>query len=312
MGENKIEKRDKAFGALLVFISTVIWGFNYIAQSEGSKYMGPFTFNFFRVFLGTLTILPVILIKNKKTFGKFRIIGNKSDARDIFVGGILSGCALIFSVTAQQAGIAMTTVGKAGFLTSLSVVFVPILNMFFGKKVYPYQTAGIILSLLGVGLLSLNGIEGLSTGDLFLILTAFLVAIHLTINGKYTKKVDVLEYTFFKFIFAGLLALVFMYFFENPDINSIKNAKLPVLYSGIFASGIAFSVLGFGQSKIDNTTTSLIMSMESVFAAICGWIFLNQTMTRKEIAGCIIIFISVLWVQLYPELKNKISDKKLN
>ena len=308
----KISLKTKVLSALALLLATVFWGLNYIAQQEGSKYMGPFTFNMTRMIIGGMVVFPIILLRNYKETKSFSFFRNKDDIRETIRGGIVCGVVLVMGITCQQVGIKLTSVGKAGFLSSLSVMIVPLIGIARGKKVKLYQWVGIIFAVIGVGLISLNQVEGINTGDIFMLMSAFCIALHILTAGFFNKKVDSFQFSFFRFLFGGLICLTVSMLFEDINLDQMRIALPAILFSGIVGSGIAFTLMATSQRYLDNITTSIIMSLESVFAALSGWLILGQILTPRETLGCIIVFFAVVGMQVYGELKERRKIKKLN
>lgn len=282
-----------------------MWGINYVAQQKGSQTMTPFAFNMFRMVLGAIFVTPIILMRNYKKTGSLSFWLSNDDKRETIRGGMVCGLVLICGITCQQIGIKLTSVGKAGFLSSLSVMVVPLIGILQGKKVHLYQWVGIFLSVIGVGLLSLNEVTGINFGDLLMLLTSFFIALHILTAGFFNKRVDSFQFTFMRFFFGGLLCLIIFILFEKITIEDIKAALPAILFSGLFGSGLAFTLMSLSQAYLDNISTSLIMSLESVFAALSGWMILGQGLSKREVLGCIIVFFAVLGMQVYGELKRR-------
>lgn len=230
--------------------------------------MDPFTFNTTRMIIGAFVVLPIILMKNYKETKKFSFFKGEEDKKETIRGGLICGAILVMGITSQQAGIRLTSVGKAGFLSSLSVMVVPLIGMAMGKKVQLYQWVGIVLAIIGVGLISLNQVSGINTGDIFMLMSSFFIAFHILSAGFFNKKVDSFQFSFLRFFFGGILCLTLALIFEDINFSQMKNALPAILFSGVIGSGIAFTLMAVSQTYLDSITTSIIMSLESVFAAI--------------------------------------------
>lgn len=306
-----VTTRIRILSIIGLLSAVIIWGLNYVAQSHGAQNMDPFTFNFFRMSIGCLVVFPVVLFRNYKQSDKVQFWQINDDKKATIKGGIICGTFLFLSISLQQMGLRYTSIGKAGFLSTLSVIVVPLIGLFLRKKVYLYQWIGIFFAIIGVGFLSLNDVSGIQLGDLLLILSSFSIAFHVIFSGHYNKNVDSFQFTVVRFIWGALLCLVFIFLFEDINIEGIKNSIPSILFAGIFASGIAFALMAVSQRSLDNVTTSVIMSLESVFAALSGWIILGQSMSTREIIGSIIVFSAVIGMQVYGELKNKGNTEDL-
>lgn len=303
--------RIRILSIIGLLTAVIIWGLNYIAQSQGAKNMGPFTFNFFRMSIGSLVITPAVLYRNYKKKGKFSFWSEDDDIKSTIKGGVICGSFLLLGLSTQQMGLRYTSIGKAGFLSTMSVIVVPLIGLALGKKVKLYQWVGIFLAVIGIGFLSLRDVSGIELGDLLLISTSFFIALHVIASGYYNKKVDSYQLSVMRFIWGSIVCLVFILLFEDINIEGIKNSIPSILFSGIVASGIAFALMAVSQRSLDNVTTSVIMSLESVFAALSGWIILGQRMSTREIIGSIIVFTAVMGMQVYGELTNKGSTEDL-
>lgn len=301
----QVTTKVRVLSILGLLLAVVIWGLNYIAQSQGAQHLGPFTFNFFRMSIGSLVVFPMVLFRNYKKNGKIQFWENSNDKINTIKGGVICGSFLIMGLFTQQLGLRYTAIGKAGFLSSLSVIFVPLIGIALKKKVYLYQWVGIIIALIGVGFLSLNNVTGIQSGDLLLMSTSFFIALHVISSGYYNKRVDNFQFTVLRFLWGAILCFIFMVLFEDINIEGIKTVFPFILFSGVVASGLAFTLMAVSQRSLNNVTTSIIMSLESVFAALSGWLILGQVMTTREIIGSIIVFSAVMGMQVYGELKNK-------
>lgn len=300
-----ISLRTKVLSALSLLLATILWGLNYIAQQEGSKFMGPFTFNTTRMFIGAAVVLPILLMRNYIETKDLSFYRPRDNRKKTLQGGIICAFVLVGGISSQQAGIGLTTVGKAGFLSSLSVIIVPLIGVLRGKRVELYQWVGIIMALIGVGLISLNQVTGINTGDLFMLLSACFIALHILFAGHFNKVVDSFQFSFLRFFFAGFICLSLALLFEDIDLGLMKNALPAILFSGIIGSGIAFTLMALSQRHLSNITTSIIMSLESVFAALSGWLILDQVLTPRELLGCLVVFAAVLGMQIYGEVKAR-------
>lgn len=309
MKENTSRIRILSIIGLLTAV--IIWGLNYIAQSQGAKSMGPFTFNFFRMSIGSIVVFPMVLYRNYKKTGKIGFWNEDSNIRATIEGGMICGTFLFLGITTQQMGLRYTSIGKAGFLSTMSVVVVPLIGLALGKKVKLYQWMGIFLAIIGIGFLSLRDVSGIELGDLLLISTSFFIALHVISSGYYNKRVDSFQFSVMRFVWGAILCSLFIFLFEDINIEGIKNSIYSILFSGIVASGIAFALMAVSQRSLDNVTTSVIMSLESVFAALSGWLILGQRMSTREIIGSIIVFTAVMGMQVYGELTNKGSMEDL-
>lgn len=303
MDLNAFEKRRVSI--IMIFLATVIWGFTFIAQSEGAKHLPPFFFNGVRFWIGALVILPISIFRATKNTGKLAFWYHVDNKKETIKGSMIDSLTIFLGVGLQQIGMAYTSPGKAGFLSSLTIVFVAIIGIFFGKKVRLVQWTGIATAIFGVSLISLNENLSINIGDLFIIGSALALAFNTIISGVYNKKVESLKYTMFRFVFAAIICNIVSLVFESVELETIKIALPALLFAGVFSSGIAFTLQSFGQTHLDDLTTQLILGLESVIAALATWIFLGIGLSPRELVGCVIVFTSVLFIQLYEAKMEK-------
>lgn len=301
----EVSKKTRLLSSLALTFATMLWGLNYVAQQEGARHLGPFSFNMLRMFIATSFLLPFIFFRNYKNYKKVFFWSKEDRVRETLKGGIICGLGLIVGLTCQQSGIKFTSVGKAGFLSSLSIIFVPLISIFEGKKVRGYQWLGIFFALLGAFILSFSDFSGINIGDLFMVATAFFIALHIVIAGHFNKKVDPIKFSLVRFLFAGIFSFIIMILLEDFSWANVRLVLKPVLFSGIFGSGFAFTIMALSQKNLDNVSTSIIMSLESVFSLLAGWIILGQKLSPREILGSTILFTSVMAMQVYGAKKSR-------
>ena len=286
--------KNRLRGSIALLIGTVIWGSAFIAQSVGMDYIGPFTFQTMRSVLAvTFLILVVFLMdRDRQSFmGKWL-------SPQLWKAGIPCGIALFVAAGLQQMGIVHTSAGKAGFITAMYIVLVPILGIFLKKK--PPITAWISVSLAvaGLYLLSCVGVTQVNIGDLYLLGCALGYAVQITLVDRMAGDLDGLRLNCVQSFVCGICSGLVMFATEEPVIGSILACWVPLVYAGIFSLGIAFSLQIIGQKHLEPTPASLIMSLESVFAVLFGWLLLNERMTKYEITGCVLVFSAVLLSQI--------------
>lgn len=288
---------------LLLLLTAMIWGAAFVAQSVSMDYVGPFTFLCTRSILGGVVLLPVIAVMGKRKQEKS---AEKSESRRIlFLGGICCGIMLFIGSALQQVGIQYTTAGKAGFITAMYMVLVPICGLFFGKRPGGKTWAAVVVALVGMYLLCLygSGIQNLSKGDLLEMLCALGFTAHILVIDHFSPKVDGVKMSCIQFFVCGILAGIFMLILETPSWESIRAAAMPILYAGILSSGVGYTLQIVAQKDTQPTVASLLMSLESVFSLIFGWILLKEAMSGVELLGCVLMFAAIIWVQL-PEKKK--------
>lgn len=301
-------------GSLLLLLTAIIWGTSFVSQKLGMNYIEPFTFGASRFLLGALTLIPVILIfdriNGKKNVNE-KSINLSLNNRNLIVGGILCGCALFFGATFQQFGIVHTTAGKAGFITALYMVLVPIIGMFMGKKTDLYTWIGVIIAVIGLYLLSIKEGFSIGKGDAIVLMGTIFWAIHIITVDRFVNKVDGVKLSCIQFLTAGTLSLIAAFIAEEPKISEIIDCEGPILYSAIMSVGVAYTLQIIGQKYTNPTLASILMSLESVFSAISGAIYLKESMLAREILGCVLVFIAVIIAQINPkEILETIKAEK--
>ena len=281
-----------AKGSLILLLTAFIWGTAFVAQAVGMDHIEPFTFNCIRNFVGAAALIPVILVMNK-----FSHEAKTSDRKTLIKGGIYCGIALAIASTLQQIGIQYTTAGKAGFITALYIIFVPVFSLFTKKKPKPTIWISVLLAIVGMYMLCVKESLTINKGDIYIFLCAIVFAFHIMIIDKFSPKVDGVKMSCIQFLVCGTICLVLTLIFDNPSVEGIKLAVLPILYTGVMSSGVAYTLQIVGQKYTNPTLATLVMSLESVFAALAGWILLNQGMSITEIIGSFLVFAGILIAQ---------------
>ena len=295
-------------GSLLLLLTSMIWGAAFVAQSAGMDYIGPFTFNGLRMLMGAAVLLPFLL---KRRTGAHT---NASERKMLLRGGILCGVALFVGSTLQQIGIVDTTAGKAGFITAMYVVLVPVMGVFVGHKQPWLVWLGVALSAVGMYFLCVHESLSLNRGDLMVLAGAVGFSFHILLIDRYSAHVDGVKLSCLQFFVAGVLGLVFMFLFETPQISQIFAAWLPLLYAGVFSCGVAYTLQILGQRDTDPTIASMILCLEAVFSVIFSWFLLGERLSAREIFGCVLIFAAILLAQLKgkagdPETKPPVKNE---
>ena len=286
--------------SLMLLITSFIWGFAFISQRIGLETMGIHTFTATRFILAALVLGIFLFIMDSKNSKKPSLLGNGTihDKKNLLISGIACGVILTIANFFQMAGLQYTTVGKAGFITVLYIIIVPILGLFFKKKVSLTVWISVLIALAGSYLLFIQKGFSVNKGDLFILVSAFLFASHIMVIDHFTKITDSIRMAFIQFLVCGLISFVAMFIFENPEWNIILDAWLPITYAGILSSGVAYTFQFVAQKNLSAPVASIIMSMESVFAALAGWIILEEGLSYKEIAGCLLIFFGIILIQV--------------
>ena len=281
----------------LLFLTAFIWGVAFVAQSAGMDYVGPFTFNAVRCILGGFVLIPCIGILSLHKKQKSDVSENK---KPLFIGGIICGILLFTASSLQQFGILYTTAGKAGFITALYIIIVPVLSIFLHKKAGMKVWISVVIALCGLYLLCMQENLHLSQGDILLLLCSLTFSFHIMVIDYFAPKVDGVKMSCIQFFVCGILSAIGMILFENPNIGQILSGWLPILYGGIMSCGVAYTLQIVGQEGMNPTVASLILSMESVISVLAGWVLLHETLSRRELMGCVFMFAAIVLAQL-PE-----------
>jgi drug/metabolite transporter (DMT)-like permease len=280
-------------GSLTLFGAVIIWGSAFIAQSMGMELIGPFTFQAIRCGLAVLFLIPVSFLFDRKPGALKRWL----DPR-LWRSGLICGLALFAAASLQQVGLVYTDAGKAGFLTAMYIVLVPILGLFLGQKPGKSAWFSVGLAVVGLYLLSCMGVSQINIGDILLAGCALAYAVQITCIDRLAGDLDGVRLNCVQALVVTVLSIPFMVFTETVDIGNILACSLPLAYAGILSMGVAYSLQIVGQKYLEPTTASLIMSLESVIAALCGWLILKETMSPWELLGCGLVFAAVIISQL--------------
>ena len=297
-------------GVIMLTLCALIWGTAFIAQSVGAQYVGPLTFNFSRSILATLFLLPCIFIFDALAGKGLSLWGTEDGAarRRLLKGGLICGLILTADSLVQQIGMAYTTVGKGGFITSLYIVIVPILGRcFFGRTVHAQQWLSVFLASIGMYFICLSGVITVNKGDLYILVSAFCFAIHILSVEYFAQEVDGVRFSFLQFLACTLANGLLMFIFEEPSLTNVQLALMPILYAGIMSSGIAYTLQILGQAKVNAVLSSMLLSLESVFAVLSGWLILHQVLTLRELFGCCLVFTAIILAQLPPKYFNRLQ-----
>jgi len=292
--------KKKLQGSICLLTATVIWGSAFIAQSVGMDYIEPFTFQTVRCFLAVVFLLPVIWLfdRDKKAY-----FSQWADPH-LWKTGLVCGIALFVAAGLQQVGLVYTTAGKAGFITAMYIVLVPILGLFFRKMPSPAAWISVGIAVAGLYLLSCVGVTEVNIGDLCLLVCALFFSIQITLVDRMAGSLDGLRLNCVQSFVCAVLSGIVMIFTETPDMDNILACWLPLGYAGMLSMAIAYSLQIIGQKYVEPTPASLIMSLESVFAVLFGWLLLNETMAPHELLGCALVFAAVILSQIPVKTKK--------
>jgi len=282
-------------GNLMLLLTAFIWGIAFVAQSVGMDYVGPFTFNCVRCLIGGAFLIPCIGLLD-------RIVGKPEiqNKKQLLTGGICCGCALFAGSTLQQIGIQYTTAGKAGFITALYIVLVPLMGFFIGKMIGKKVWISVALAAIGMYFLCVNEEFHIGKGELFVFGCALAFTVHILVIDYFSGKADGVRMSCIQFWVCGILSGGGMLITEQPSVPSIVSAWLPICYAGILSCGVAYTLQIVAQKDTDPVIASLLLSLESVFSVLAGWVILGEVLTIKELFGCLLVFGAIILSQL-PE-----------
>ena len=306
----------------------MIWGAAFVAQSVSMDYIGPFTFICLRSVIGGLFLIPVIIvldgIRKKSQNESANVVSSENTLHNIKMdiekeekqrlswknkqlieGGIVCGILLFFANCFQQTGIQYTTVGKAGFITTFYIIIVPLIGLFFKKYCGILTWIGVVIALAGLYFLCITQKLTIQRGDALILCCSVLYAGQILAIDHYNPFVDGVKMSCIQFLTGGVLGAVFMFLFESPNMAMILNAAGPILYTGIMSTGVGYTLQILGQKGLNPTVAALIMSLESVFSALSGYLFLHQLLTTRELIGCVLMFIAIVLAQL-PDIRRKV------
>ena len=295
---------------MLLLITAFIWGSSFVAQSVGMAHVGPFTFQAVRSLLGGAVLLPVIifgdLVKKKNGMCKKNDRGGR---RVLLLGGGTCGALLCAASCLQQIGISYTTVGKAGFISSLYILIVPLIGLFCGRSVSPKLWGCIAVSAAGLYFLCVDEGFYISGGDVLVIIGAFFFALHIMAVDRFAARTDSAKLSCIQFFVSGLVSSVPMLLFENPQVGAVFDARWSILYAGALSCGVGYTLQVVGQKYAKPAVASLIMSLESLFAVITAAVFLREYPTLREFAGCLLMFCAIIAAPI-PERSGKDEKKR--
>lgn len=301
----------KVRNSLVLVLAALIWGVAFVAQSKGGEAAGPYSFNCIRSILGGIVLIPAIKVLDHLGLTSKKPV-TKDEKKTLLLGGLSCGSALFVAGTLQQLGIYYGSgAGKAGFLTACYILLVPILSLFLKKRCGWNIWVAVSVAIVGLYLLCMNGSFGLQNSDILLLLCALVFAVHILIIDRFSPLVDGVRLSCIQFFVSGLLGVIPMFFVEmKHSIEGLRDwvpmmaswdVWIPILYAGIMSCGVAYTLQIIGQNGLNPTVASLIMSLESVFSVIAGAILLKESMSGKELLGCVFILGAILLAQIPVE-----------
>lgn len=292
--------------SFLLLMTAAIWGVAFVAQSVGMDYVGPFTFNMIRSVIGGIVLIPCIFLLDKippKEKKELSAKEQKKERKTLLTGGICCGILLAFATNFQQIGIQHTTVGRAGFITACYIIIVPLIGItFFKKKCRSTIWLAVILALVGLYLLCITEEFSIGYGDFLVLVCSFLFSLHILVIDHFSPMVDGVKMSCIQFFVCGIVSGIPALFTETIVWTNVLQAWMPVLYAGVMSCGVAYTLQIVGQKNMNPTVASLILSLESCIAVLAGWIILGESLTSREVKGCILMFAAIVLAQI-PEKK---------
>ena len=287
----------------LLLTTAIIWGFAFVAQRVGMDYVGPFTFNGIRFAVGSLSLVPLVLISREQPASSRQILPNPGP-KTIFFGGAALGLALFSGASLQQIGLVYTTAGKAGFITGLYVIIVPILGLFWKQQPKIGTWIGAILAAIGLYFLSVTEQFTIEMGDLLVLVGAFFWAAHVLIIGWLSPRINPIKLAFSQYLACSILSLITAYFVETITLTSILEAAIPILYGGLLSVGVAYTLQVIAQRDAHPAHAAILLSLEAVFAAFGGWLLLGEIISPRGLVGCGLMLVGMLLSQLWGLMRK--------
>lgn len=293
----------KVKSTIYLMLTAIIWGTAFVAQRQGMSSIGPFMFSALRMYLGTLTLIPIIYIslyraKSSKNYIQKSASEIKAGNKLLLQGGIWCGLIIFFAANFQQVGLVSTSAGKTAFITTLYILLVPIIGIFLKRKLHWYIWLAVAMGTIGLYFLSITDSFTIAFGDLVVLIGAFFWAFHILCMDYYAPKVMVTKLIAIQFFISGSLSLIVSLLTEPVIVEGLLDAMPTIIYTGIMSSGLAFTFQGLGQKDANPTTASIILSTEALFGAIAGYLFLSEVFTQREFLGCVLMFSAVIISQL--------------
>lgn len=287
-------KTKEVKSVFILLLTAAIWGFAFVAQRVGMQHVGAFTFNGVRFALGSISLLPVIYFFNRKNKEQPK---EEADLKTTIKSGIIAGSVLFIAASLQQIGLIYTTAGKAGFITSLYIVLVPIIGILFKQKTHMKTWIGALTAVIGLYFLSINESFTIEFGDFLEIVGALFWACHILLIDKFVKNVDAIKLSSIQFATCAVFSMITAFITEDVNAAGISSALVPILYGGIMSAGVAYTLQAVGQKYAKPSHAAIALSMESVFAAIGGIVLLAETMSTRGYFGCALMLLGMLIAQ---------------
>lgn len=286
----------------MLLLTAFIWGTAFVAQSVGMDYLEPFTFNGVRCLIGAIALLPCIWFFNRGK-EKENKINDENAKRDLIKGGIACGILLFAASSLQQIGLVYTAAGKAGFITAFYIVLVPVFGIFLHKNIGWKVWTAVAIALAGLYFLCITEAFTIGVGDIYVLLCALIFSVHILVVDHYAPKVDGVKLSCIQFLVAGIVSIPFMLILESPKMGNMMTSWFPLIYAGVFSCGIAYTLQILGQKNVNPAIASLILSLESCFSVLSGWVILGERLSARETIGCIMMFAAIILAQI-PDKKS--------
>ncbi len=294
-------KKKSLKNSLMLMLAALVWGIAFVAQSEGMNYVGNFTFNACRFLLGGIVLIPCIYFLHGRKDSSWQTLSDEEQKKQVrmgIIGGICCGCVLAAASSLQQYGIAQTSVGKAGFITTLYIIIVPFMGLFLKKKIGLNVWISALIAAAGMYFLCITESFSIAAGDRFIMIAAVGFSVHILVIDHFSPKADGVVISCVQFFTASILTGAAMFLFEHPQLSDIFQAAVPILYAGIMSCGVGYTLQVVAQNGVDPTVASLLLSLESVFSVLAGWVILGQVLSGRELFGCALVFAAVILVQI--------------
>ena len=286
----------------MLLLTAFIWGTAFVAQSVGMDYLEPFTFNGVRCLIGAIALLPCIWFFNRGK-EKENKVNDENAKRDLIKGGIACGILLFAASSLQQIGLVYTAAGKAGFITAFYIVLVLVFGIFLHKNIGWKVWAAVAIALAGLYFLCITEAFTIGVGDIYVLLCALIFSVHILVVDHYAPKVDGVKLSCIQFLVAGIVSIPFMLILESPKMGNMMASWFPLIYAGVFSCGIAYTLQILGQKNVNPAIASLILSLESCFSVLSGWVILGERLSARETIGCIMMFAAIILAQI-PDKKS--------
>lgn len=286
--------------------TAIIWGFAFVAQKDGMNSIGPFLYSAIRMLIGSAT-LAVMFIAGDRIKGKTHAEENTFSKKTLLTGGAIAGIVMFFAANLQQVGLVYTNAGKTAFITELYILLVPIIGVFLKHKTNINNWIGAVIGAAGLYFLCVTTQFTVAAGDIIVFIGAFGWAAHILVVDHFAPKVDIVRLMCIQFLISGVLSLIVAMLTEEIILSDILSCSSGLLYTGIMSTALAFTLQGIGQKNANPTTASILLSTESFFGTVCGFIFLHEVMSGRELIGCILMLTAVILAQLPSKHKVKSS-----